>query len=202
MKHFPAVPRLAAAAVFLMVAANACAQPPQRDLKEIRELNAPTLYEFLLGEIALQRGDAALAAQTYLDLAKRTRDPRVARRAIEAAKTWQEIEPGSPQALQVVAALLVSAKRVDEAEPYLVKLLTAEGVSLENGFMQLNRLLSGNPDKASNLRVVKNLDAPYPQLAQAHFAVAQAAFAAGEDAAAIASIRRAQALRPEWETAV
>jgi tetratricopeptide (TPR) repeat protein len=214
MKHFPAVPRLAAAAAFLMVVANACAQAPQQDLKEIGELNAPTLYEFLLGEIALQRGDAALAAQTYLDLAKRTRDPRVARRAvevasqarqpelaIEAAKIWQEIEPGSPQALQVVAAMLVSAKRVDEAEPYLVKLLTAEGVSLENGFMQLNRLLSGNPDKAANLRVVKSLAARYPQLAHAHFAVAQAAFAAGEDDAAIASIRRAQALRPDWELA-
>jgi tetratricopeptide (TPR) repeat protein len=215
MKHFPAVPRLAAAAAFLMATATACAQAPRQDLKEIGELNEPTLYEFLLGEIALQRGDAALAAQTYLDLAKRTRDPRVARRAvevasqarqpelaIEAAKIWQEIEPGSPQALQVLAAMLVSAKRVDEAEPYLVKLLTAEGVSLENGFIQLNRLLSGNPDKASNLRVVKNLASRYPQLAQAHFAVAQAASAAGEDDAAIASVRRAQALRPDWEMAV
>ncbi len=198
-----------------MATATACAQAPQQDRKEIRELNEPTLYEFLLGEIALQRGDAVLAAQTYLDLAKRTRDPRVARRAvevasqarqpelaIEAAKIWQEIEPGSPQALQVVVALLVSAKRVDEAEPYLVKLLTAEAVSLENGFIQLNRLLSGNPDKASSLRVVKNLAARYPQLAQAHFAVAQAASAAGEDDAALASVRRAQALRPDWDMAV
>ena len=45
------------------------------------DLSEPTLYEFLLGEIALQRGDLPLAAKTYLDLAKRTRDPRVARRA-------------------------------------------------------------------------------------------------------------------------
>src|SRR5690606_22406273 len=102
----------------------------------------PMLYEFLLGEIALQRGDAALSAQTYADLAKRTRDPRVARRAVEvaneaqlpevaleAAKTWEEIEPESPAALQVVAALLVAAKRVDEAEPYLQRLLAAEGVN-------------------------------------------------------------------------
>ena len=75
-------------------------------------------------------------------------------------------------------------------------------MSLENGFIQLNRLLSGNPDKASNLRVVKNLASRYPQLAQAHFAVAQAASAAGEDDAAIASARRAQALSPDWEMAV
>src|SRR5216684_4423780 len=202
------MPKYIFAAVLSLAACAANPQPAPE------ELNEPTLYEFLLGEIALQRGDAVLAARTYLDLAKRTRDPRVARRAvevasqarqpelaIEAAKIWQEIEPGSPQALQVVAAMLVSAKRVDEAEPYLVKLLTAEGVSLENGFMQLNRLLSGNPDKAANLRVVKSLAARYAQLAHAHFAVAQAAFAAGEDDAAIASIRRAQTLRPDWELA-
>ena len=49
------------------------------------ELSEPMLYEFLLGEIALQRGDTGLAAQTYVDLAKRTRDPRIARRAVEVA---------------------------------------------------------------------------------------------------------------------
>src|SRR5207253_5805515 len=38
------------------------------------------LYDMLLGEIAQQRGDYALAAKTYLELAKRTRDPRIARR--------------------------------------------------------------------------------------------------------------------------
>src|SRR5260221_6266955 len=44
------------------------------------ELSEATLYDLLLGEIALQRGDPAMAAQTYLDVAKRTRDPRVVRR--------------------------------------------------------------------------------------------------------------------------
>ena len=178
------------------------------------ELSEPMLYEFLLGEIALQRGDAGLAAQTYVDLAKRTRDPRIARRAVEvanqarmpelaleAAKLWQEIEPASAQALQVVAALLVTSKRVEEAEPYLVKLLAADGVNVENGFMQMNRLLAGNPDKVANLRVVRNLAAKYPELAQAQFAVAQAAALAGDDAAALEAIRRAGKIRPDWETA-
>jgi tetratricopeptide (TPR) repeat protein len=176
------------------------------------ELNEPTLYEFLLGEIALQRGDHALAAQTFLDLARRTRDPRVARRAVEianqarmpelaleAAKTWQSLEPSSTQALQIVAALLVANKRVEEALPYLERLLASDGVNLENGFMQLNRLLAGNPDKAANLRVVRQLAAKHPQLAQAHFAVAQASATAGDDEAALAAVRRAAALRPDWE---
>ena len=207
--------RLLAAAVLAAATLCACAQAPRAERKDIKELNEPTLYEFLLGEIALQRGDNELAAKTYLDLAKRTRDPRVARRAVEvasqakladiaidAAKLWQDIEPTSLQALQVTAALLVGAKRVEEAEPYIEKLLTSEGVNLENGFMQLNRLISGNPDKAANARLVRKLAAKYPKLPPAHFAVAQAASLAGEDEAALASARRAQELQPDWEPAV
>ncbi|HEY6822981.1 MAG TPA: tetratricopeptide repeat protein, partial [Steroidobacteraceae bacterium] len=178
-------------------------------------LDEATLYELLVGEIALQRGDAALAAQTYAELARSTRDPRIVRRAIEvanfahqpelaleAAKLWSDMEPQSPQPLQVIAAILIAGKRVDEAAPYLQKLLAADGVNLENGYMQLNRLLAGNPDKASNLRVVRELAATHPELAQAHFAVAQAALVAGDEAVALAEIRQAQAIRPDWENAV
>jgi Flp pilus assembly protein TadD len=198
--------RLVPLALFaLAVHGAALAQPD-------KELNEPTLYELLLGEIAQQRGDYALAAKTYLELARRTGDARVARRAVEvanegklpelaleAAKTWQQIEPQSPAAIQVVATLLVSLKRVDEAEPYLEKLLTAEGVDRERAFLQLNRLLTANPDKAANLRVARKLAAKYPDLAAAHLAVGQAALAAGDDKSAIAAARRAAELRPEWE---
>jgi tetratricopeptide (TPR) repeat protein len=195
-----------AVAAFGFHAPGVLAQP------DAKELNEPTLYELLLGEIAQQRGDYALAAKTYLELARRTGDARIARRAVEvanqgkmpelaleAAKTWQEIEPQSAAALQVIAALLVSVRRVDEAEPYLEKLLAAEGVDPERGFLQLNRLLAGNPDKAANLRVVRKLAARYPELAPAHLAIAQAAAAAADDKAALAAARRAAELRPEWE---
>jgi len=202
--------RLLAAAALSVACTLAAAQPaaPPSDLSE------QTLYEFMLGEIAVQRGDFELAAKTYLDLAKRTGDARVARRAVEvanqanlnalaleAARAWYDIEPGSAHALQVLGAMLVAAKRVDEAGPVLEKLLTAEGVNRENAFMQLNRLLAANPDKATNLRVIRSLAAKHPQLPQAHFAVGQAAAIAGEDAVAVSSARRALALRPDWELA-
>ena len=203
----------------ILVAAALCfsghlalAQAPD---KNVDELSEPTLYDFLLGEIALQRGDLPLAARTYIDLARRTRDARVARRsveianqarlpelALEGARLWHEIEPASGHALQVLAATLVAAKRVDEAGPVLEKLFTTEGVSLENAFMQVNRLLAGNPDKTANLRVIRGIAAKYPQLPQAQFAVAQAALSAGDDAAALAASRAALKLRPDWELAV
>ena len=206
------LPRIALFAAVSLAACGTLSQP--RPLASPQELSESNLYDLLLGEIALQRDDTALAAQTYIEVARRTLDPRVARRAIEvanfarqpelaleAAKIWYSVEPTSPQAIQVVAALLVSTKRVDEAEPYLEKLLEADGVNVESGFLQLNRLLAGNPDKASNLRVVRKLAARHPQLAQAQFAVAQAALAAGDDAGALSAIRQAGALRPDWETA-
>jgi Flp pilus assembly protein TadD len=216
MIRIPMAKRLIAAAALLAACglAQAQAQAPS-DLKSApSDLNEPTLYEFLLGEIAVQRGDFELAAKTYLDLAKRTGDARVARRAVEvanqgnlndlaleAARAWYDIEPTSAHALQVLGAMLVAAKRVDEAGPVLEKLLTAEGVNRENAFMQLNRLLAGNADKATNLRVIRGLAAKYPQLPQAHFAVGQAAAIAGEDAAAVSAARQALALRPDWELA-
>ena len=202
MRFIPAV------VVAFCLAGSALAQPKPGELSDA------TLYELLLGEIAQQRGDTALAAKTYLELAKKLRDPRVARRAaevasqskqpelaLEAARVWHEVDPDSMHALQVLASTLVAQKRVEEAEPYLEKVLTAPGMAPENGFMQLGRLLSGNPDKAANLKVVRSLASRYPRLPQAHFAVAQAATVAGEDGAAVKALREALRLRPDWETA-
>jgi len=186
-----------------------------RRILPLQDLSEPILYEFLLGEIAAQRGSAGLAAQTYVDLARRTRDPRVARRAVEisnyarmpkfaleAARIWHETEPDSMQPLQALALLLVGQKQVEEAEPYLAKLLAADGQAASSGFMQLGRLLAANPDHAANLRVVQRLAERHPKLPQARFAVAQAAAAAKEEALALAELQRAADLEPDWEPPV
>src|SRR6202165_6211549 len=111
------MPKYIFAALLFLAGCVASAQPTPEELTE------PTLYACVVGEIALQRGDFTLAAQTSLNLAKRTRDPRVARRAVEvanlaqlpdvaveAAKTWLDIEPSSPQALQVAAGAAIRGK--------------------------------------------------------------------------------------------
>jgi tetratricopeptide (TPR) repeat protein len=187
-------------------------KPPAR--LPAQDLTRQLLYEFLLGEIAGQRGSEGLAAQTYVDLAKRTRDPRVARRAVEmakaarmpqqaleAARIWTDTDPDSAFAQQEMAILLVSQKRVEEAEPYLAKLLGSNATAAPNIFMQLARLLAINPDTKSNLRVAQRLAARHDALPQAHFAVAQSAQAANDEALALAEIRRAAALKPDWDVA-
>ena len=178
------------------------------------ELTEAVLYEYLLAEIAGQRGALGLSAQAYADLAKRTRDPRIARRAtevavyarmpaaaIEAAKVWVETEPSSMQALQALVGLLLNVKRHEETLPYLEKLLAAEGSNAGDGFLQLPRLLANSQDKALTLKIVQQLAQGYPQLAQAHFAVAQVAVAAEQKQLALDQVRAASTLKPEWELA-
>jgi tetratricopeptide (TPR) repeat protein len=184
------------------------AKLPQQDLSE------QVLYSMLLGEIAAQRGNPAAGAQTYLELARQTRDPRIARRgvelaqlarapdiALEAAKVWHEADPESPYAMRTVTVLLINAKRVDDAEPYIAKLLQGKDQA-PGGFMQLGQLLVQNPDKAGNLRVVRKLAEPYPNVPEAHFAIAQAAFAANDEALSLLELTRAQSIRPGWDLPV
>jgi tetratricopeptide (TPR) repeat protein len=188
--------------------AQAPSKLPQQDLSE------QVLYSMLLGEIAAQRGEPAAAAKTYLDLARQTGDPRIARRAVElaqlartadialdAAKVWHDSDPESQQGLRTLTILLVSMKRVDDAEPYIAKLLQAKDQA-PGGFMQLGQLLVQNSDKGVNLRVVRKLAEPYPNVPEAHFAIAQAAFAANDETLALLELTRAQSIRPGWDLPV
>ena len=191
-------------------------EPVDRSALPNQELTETLLYEFLLAEIAIQRGNAALSAQAYVDLAKRTRDPRIARRAtevaalyarmnnaaIDAATVWHETEPGSTRALEALAGLLVAAGRYDEALPNLKKLLTGSANDPANGFTQLTRTLANAQDKQAALKLVRSLAADYPTLAEAHFAVARAAVNAGDERVALEETRKAGQLRPDWEAAV
>ncbi|HET7200419.1 MAG TPA: tetratricopeptide repeat protein [Burkholderiales bacterium] len=191
------------------------AEPENRSAYPKEELTEETLYEFLLAEIAGQRGNVALSAQAYVDLAKRTRDPRIARRAteialyarmtnaaIEAATIWHEADPTSTRALQAVAGLLVSAGRYDEAMPHLKKLLADSANEPAAGFTQLTRTLAGAKDRQAALKLVQGLAADYPGLPEAHIAVARTAVGAGEERIALEEARKARQSRPDSEPAV
>lgn len=180
----------------------------------ITELTAEAMYEFLLAEIALQRGQNNVATQAYLDLARRTKDPRVARRAaevamharmpnaaVEAARIWFETDADSEDALRAYSSLLVATGKLDEAEPHLRSLIARKPDGVGEQLLQLGQFLGSNQDKAAVLRLVRRLAEPHVQVAGARLAVAQAAFAAEDDALALAEARAAGKLRPGWEQA-
>ncbi len=190
----------------------------QEDISQLnlpkQELTAPILFDFLVGETALQRGNLDIAVSRYVKLARATRDPRIAKRATEialhagnpfaaeqAATMWLELEPDSMDARQTIAALLVNMGKLDAARPHLEKLLASEKNDVSNAFMQLNQLLSRNTDKLSTLLLIQQLSQPYKDVPEVHFAISQAAWFANQHPLALEEMQRALALRPEWEIA-
>lgn len=186
------------------LSSNASIQP------EITTTNAEFVYKYLLAEIAGQRGDTSLASQLFLDLAKKTRDARLAERAarsaayarqqslaLQAVTLWSELDPDSIEAQQASSQMYIASGNINAAKPHLKKLLAKKEMRV-NGFTFLYDLLKGQKDKKMVLEIVQELAEPYPHLPEAHLAVAQAAWFAEKLDIAKNSLSIASELRPGW----
>lgn len=185
------------------------AEPPDVDL------TGPLLFQIMAAEVAVQRGDLGSAYATFISVARTTRDPRLARRATEvaiaaralpqaldAAQLWRELAPGSDEALQATAALLIGNGRYDDAYPLLVELIKpAPAVQLPNA----QRLLSRAPDRTAGFELLERVAKPYaddPKIgADVRLTLAGGAFAAGRTDRALQEARAALRLRPDFERA-
>jgi tetratricopeptide (TPR) repeat protein len=178
------------------------------------ELTEQMMFKLMLSEVALQRGQTQIAVPAFLDLARETRDPRLAQRAteaawnarmvsaaLEAAGLWLQTDPESTQARQILAALLVNQSQLDEAKPHLEQWLASDPAHIGQSFLQLAKLLSRNKDRQGVLQLMQALAKPYPQVAEARLTVAQAAWNAGALQMSLDESRAALNLRPDWELA-
>lgn len=175
---------------------------------------ARTVFQALVGEFALQRGDPKLGSDAWSDLAVRTRDPKVIARATEIAgfarqydralelsKLWLEVEPDSAKARQTQSSLLVMANRLDDLAPQLAALLDQDKPNIGGNLLHLNRMLGKINDKKAVQSLIDKVAAPYDTLPEAHFAMAQAAANAGDNLRALIETEKSLQLRPGWETA-
>ncbi len=201
------------------VAAQPVAPPePQAEVMPVLpdvELSNELLYEFLLTEIANQRGHKALAVESSSDLARRTRDPRLARRAaqlaselgqidkaVEAFSLWQDIEPTSPLPGRMLSSIWLRDGKLDDAQRELARILKDEAAAPGPTFLQIFQLVAHYPDKTAALKLLRNLAQPYPSVVEAHWSVAQMAHLAGENELALNEVRLARGLRPDWDMLV
>lgn len=179
-----------------------------------QELSPQLLHQFLVAEFAGHRGQFGLAVSAYRDLAKATRDPRVAKRATEIAlharqydaalettRLWVELDDASSQASQTFASLLAATGRVDELAVQVSKMLATAGPDLGAMLLRLNRVFARSPDKRVVQKLIGGVTEPYLGIAEAHFARAIAAFEAQDMDMARHEIERALSLRPNWEQA-
>jgi len=209
--------------------ASAPAPEVEAPAKPRAELTAETMYRLLVGDVALQRGDFVVAARAYLEAARDTGDAALARRAteiglatrqraiaLEAARQWEKVEPDAERPRQLVKALGASGGSVEAlagggaTKAEVERALAAAAASpeaLAAAFLELNRLFAHETDKAAAFRTVSELAQPYPNVAEAHFAVALAGYASGLTdltivTASRVAIDRALAQKPGWERAV
>jgi tetratricopeptide (TPR) repeat protein len=179
-------------------------------------LTPQVLFEFLLAEIAGARGQLDVSVQAYLDLARRTRDPRIARRATEialfarqieaageAARLWNDLEPESAEAQRILAGIIAGGSgRFEDAQAKLARILAESGDKLGQNLLGLNRAFAQVSDKQLVRAAVFRLTEPYLEFAEAHFARAHAAYGADEADTALAELGRVLELKADWEPAI
>lgn len=207
--------RTGAAIVIMLASGTALAQHRAGDaLAAAKEQALPVeqfLYQYLLSEIAGQRGGASTAARGLIDLAARTRDAKVARRAVEiayqanqldeareGATLWLEIEPASIMARQLLSRLAGGTLETSVAN---LRTWLAEPKRTGTVLMQVSAILARYPDKARMLDSVRDLTRPYLTRPEARYALAQAEVFANNIAAGLNEAEAALALRANWAPA-
>src|SRR6185503_15976529 len=174
--------------------------------------NTDAMFEYLVAEVAAQRGDTDGAIAVYQRLARELKDPHIARRAVDtairarafgpamdSATLLLELDPESALAREIIAALLANGGDLAKAKATLAGILertTNRGPVL----VQLSYLFSKFPDKAAVLEATQAVTAQYP-VAESRYAVGVAAILAEKYDVAGTEADAALAMKPGWEKA-
>ncbi len=178
-------------------------------------LDDEMVMRILIGDIAAQRGNIPLAAQAWVDLARRTQDPRVAQRAAqlavasgqlalaqEATEIWVAAAPVALPARQLMISLLLRSNRIADAEVHLNAMFAAKPQEVAPFFMQMHQLWGKDVDRQAVLELTLKLTEPYQPMPEAHFARAVAYGNAQQLDQSQQELDIALKLKPLWEPAV
>ena len=208
------------AALFSAWHASAQAPSPPVDAAPADEvsripLDAPLLYELLLGEMTAAQGDAQDAVALLLDAAGKTnlqtlyqRATEVALRArsgplaLRSARAWQQAFPQSRLANRYLLQILLMLNRVsDTVEPLSQELAATPPGSKAAAYLAIAQLYRHASDKKLAAAVVEQaLQADLNDTASAPAAWAMLGhmrLAAGQKEAALEAARHAQQLAPD-----
>jgi tetratricopeptide (TPR) repeat protein len=206
---------LLAAAAFSMVPVlageKAAVAPANTSEAEQGAADSESVFDFLVAEIAAQRGDISSALGIYHRMARELRDPNIARRAVElavrirsfgpamqSAALLLELDPESSLAREIIAAILANEGQLAKARDTLGGILAKSGHPA-GLLLQLSHLFAKFQDKAQVLEAVRELAGRYPELPESHYAVGFAALVADRLDLAAAEASLALQMRPSWE---
>ncbi|MBL8507227.1 MAG: hypothetical protein JNM11_02100, partial [Chitinimonas sp.] len=180
-----------------------------------QELTRELLFGMLLGEVAVAKGDKQLASDSWLEIARRSRDVRAAERAlqvsfaagripqaVQAARLWQELDPSSLTPRQHLLHIFSSTGMVAEAGQELGSWMRDRPSDAAGVFLRMHTLWQPQADRQAILALTQQLAAGFPELPEAALAIALAAVNAKNNLTAVAAIDEALKRRPGWEQAM
>jgi tetratricopeptide (TPR) repeat protein len=169
------------------------------------------VFEYLVAEIAAQRGDTAGALEIYERMARELHDPQIARRAVElairarlypkaleSASLLLQLDSDPTLAREIMAALLANDGDIKKAIASVSELV-AKAKNRGAMLMQLPYLFGKFNDKGAVLEATQQVAGGYEDMAEAHFAVGIAALMADRKDLALKEVDVALERRPAWQ---
>jgi tetratricopeptide (TPR) repeat protein len=199
----PAVPAEAAAAT---------AAPKARAARNTGvSMDAQLFYQVLLGELIAGNGEPAPAVSLILDAARKSNDARLYQRAtdlalesrsgevaLQAARAWQQAQPGSIEASRYTLQILLALNRVTESADALKSLIElTPAMERPQALSSVPRLYARVGDKKGVPPLVEQALAPYfnapPTAVAAWVMAARLRLAADNKAGALEAVQRGHA---------
>ncbi len=196
-------------------AAAAAAQDDGEPLPGV-PLSSDLLYRLMKAELELRAGQWQGPYVTMLGAAQQTRDPRLAKRAVDVAlaakrpkealaavRLWRELAPRSDEAAQYFLGFVILSDDIAEAEPIFARRLE-DAAPARRGMtiFQIQQFLSRAKDKVKADAMLARLLQPYQGMLEVHLVLAQNAFARGNAETALKEARAAIAQKPDSELAM
>lgn len=212
---FRAYPKSAGLSALLIVTfLTACAspgKPAEEETPSGQPLPADPNALVLGAEVALQRGQYREAAMAYVRAATAASDEQLceqaARVAFEnqqwtlvqsAAERWLQLNQTSEEAHRFAAFAALHLYRIDSAAEHLGVLLETAFINPQAGFLALLPQIADEATPAAATTVLQRLITKYPDLTEAHYALAQAAVQSDNFAIALEHARKARELGQYW----
>jgi tetratricopeptide (TPR) repeat protein len=221
MISFPRLPQrllraLLALGLMFQVSVHA-AQAAAPVQSESSILDAPLLYELLLGELSVQSGEPGTGFSLVLDAARKTGDPRLFQRAVDiamqarsgesalqAARAWKQAQPFSREANRTTLQILIELNRLTETiDPLKRELLLSDAPQRPAAIASIPRYFSRASDKRQAAAVVEQALADYlatPVTAEASWTtIGRLRFEAGDLTGAQEAAANGQTAQPRAE---
>ena len=222
--------------VLALILLNSCADSPAKpsDFKEsvapvkaleVKEkvkqkvqkssIDPEILYTLLTAELAGQRGQYDIALDGYMEVAKRTQDPKFSERAFmiamyvknsnktkEALNLWLRQDPKNLSARKIAALLALRTGNKSEATEHLNAMIVFDSAGFESALLELTGVIEkkGRVDIIGD--VLDDLSKQHKDKAEIYFIQSLLALQKKDKNLAETKIQQALRLKPDWEKAL